>query len=260
MKVLLHGCNGKMGQAMTRVLGDTGDMQVVCGVDAVPDRVRNSYPVYASLKEVKESPDILIDFSHHSCLGGLLEFGMGRKVPLVICTTGFTAEEKQRMAEASKMVPVLCSPNMSLGVNLVLSLVKQAAAVLKDGFDIEIVEKHHNQKVDAPSGTALMIADTINSALGSGMEYEYERHSKTGKRPKNEIGIHSVRGGAIVGEHSVIFAGQGEVIEINHSALSRDVFAYGAVRAAKFLVTRGPGLYSMKDVIEGQNSERSDCS
>ena len=252
MRVLLHGCNGKMGQVMTRTLAGLPDMKVVCGVDTEPDKVRNCYPVYASLKAVEESPDIVIDFSHRTCLDALLEFGQARHVPLVICTTGFNDEERQRMADVSRNVPILNSGNMSLGVNLILSLVRQAAAVLQDGFDVEIVEKHHNQKVDAPSGTALMIADAVRSALDHSMEYVYERHSKTGKRQRNEIGIHSVRGGAIVGEHSVTFAGQGEVVEISHSALSRDVFAHGAIKAAGFLLAKGPGLYSMRDVIEAQ--------
>jgi 4-hydroxy-tetrahydrodipicolinate reductase len=250
MKVLLHGCNGKMGRVMTRILAETPDMEIVCGVDIDPDKAANAYPVYASLAECRETSDMLMDFSHHTTLDGLLAFGISRNMPLVICTTGFTTEEKRRMAEASKKIPVLNSPNMALGVNLLLSLVKQAAEALNDEFDVEIVEKHHNQKVDSPSGTALMIADAINSALDGSMQYVYGRHSKTGKRQKQEIGIHAVRGGAIVGEHDVIFAGQGEVLEINHSVLSRDVFAYGTIRAARFLIGKGPGLYSMKDVIE----------
>jgi len=249
MKVLLHGCNGKMGQVMTRVLAGIPDIEIICGVDVEPGKVQNSYAVYPSLSDAKEVPDIVIDFSHHTSLDGLLAYGIEKRVPLVICTTGFTPEERQKMAEASRLMPILNSPNMSLGVNLVLSLVKEAAAVLGESFDIEIIEKHHNQKLDSPSGTALMIADAVNSTLGNIMEYKYGRHSKVSRRNENEIGIHAVRGGAIVGEHSVIFAGQGEVIEINHSALSRDVFAYGAVRAARFLLEKGPGLYSMADVI-----------
>lgn len=250
MKILLHGCNGRMGRVMTKILSETPDMEVVCGVDIAPDKAQNNYPVYTSLADVKESPNVVIDFSHHSCLDGLLAFGLSRNVPLVICTTGFTPDESQRMVEAARAIPILNSANMSLGVNLVLSLVKQAAALLHDSFDIEIVERHHNQKLDSPSGTALMIADVINSALEGTMQYTFGRHSKTDKRQKNEIGIHAVRGGAIAGEHDVIFAGQGEVIEIKHSALSRDVFAYGAIRAAKFIIGRKPGLYSMKDAIE----------
>lgn len=249
MRVLLHGCNGKMGQVMTRILAQTPDAEIVCGVDVAPDKVKNSYPVYDSLSQVKETPDVVIDFSHHSALDALLDYGMSRKVPLVICTTGFTPDERQRMVQASRIIPILNSANMSLGINLILSLVKQVAPILAESFDIEIIEKHHNQKVDSPSGTALMIADAINSSLGNRLKFTYGRHSKTARREPVELGIHAIRGGAIVGEHTVIFAGQGEVIEITHSAISRDVFAYGALRAARFLVGKAPGLYGMDDVL-----------
>lgn len=268
MRVLLHGCNGKMGQVMTRVIAETPDMEIVSGVDKTAphasgfggDQGVNLYPVYGSLEDATAAAgagfaDILIDFSHHTALDSLLAFGIERNVPLLICTTGFTPEEKARMKEASSRIPILNSANMSLGVNLLLSLVKQAALLLHDTFDIEIIEKHHNQKVDAPSGTALMIADAIGDALddsaGVNAEYVFGRHSKNERRQKNQIGIHAVRGGAIVGEHNVVFAGQGEVVEISHTALSRDVFAYGAVNAARFLARQKPGLYSMKDVILG---------
>lgn len=239
-----------MGQVMTRVLAGEPEMDVVAGVDLDPAKFMNRYPVYASLADVREAVDILIDFSHHTSLGPILEYGLSRKLPLLICTTGFSPEERQRMSDASKELPILNSANMSLGVNLLLSLVKQATTILRDSFDVEIVERHHNQKVDSPSGTALMIAEAIQSSLDSQAELKFGRHSKSEKRTRNEVGVHSVRGGAIVGDHEVIFAGQGEVIEITHSALSRDVFAYGAVRAARFLAGRGPGLYSMADVIE----------
>jgi 4-hydroxy-tetrahydrodipicolinate reductase len=198
---------------------------------------------------VSEEVDVLIDFSNHVCIDDILSFGISKGIPLVICTTGFTGEEKQRMSKAAENIPILNSANMSIGVNLILSLVRQAAAALYGDFDIEIVEKHHNQKADSPSGTALMIADAINESLNNELEYNFGRHSKTEKRGKRELGIHAVRGGAIVGEHDVIFAGGGEVIEINHSALSRDVFAHGALRAARFLADKENGLYSMKDVI-----------
>lgn len=240
-----------MGRVMTRVLSETPDMQVIAGVDVNPGGTTGDCPVYSSLTDVKETPDILIDFSHHSCLEALLAYGLRKHVPLLICTTGFSAEQKRQMAEASRNIPILHSGNMSLGVNLMLSLARQAAAVLHDGFDVEIVEKHHNQKVDSPSGTALMIADAVNSGSDDALEYVYGRRSRTEKRQKAELGIHSIRGGAIVGEHSLIFAGQGEVVEINHTALSRDVFAYGALEAARFLVGKAPAMYSMKDVVEG---------
>lgn len=250
MRVLLHGCNGKMGQVLTRLISNMKDANVVCGVDSDVNKIRNEYPVYSSLSDVKEEVDVLIDFSNHSCIDNILKFGIDKKVPLVICTTGFSLEEKNKMIEASKYIPILNSANMSLGVNLILSLVKQAASVLYKDFDIEIVEKHHNQKLDSPSGTALAIADAINSSLENMFEYKYGRYGKTEKRAKNEIGIHAVRGGAIVGEHDVIFAGAGEIVEISHQALSRDVFGYGAIRAAQFIINKQPGFYSMKDVIE----------
>ncbi len=249
MRILLHGCNGKMGQVITRILRESGNDEIVCGVDLDPSKHNNSYPVYASLEDVVESPDVLIDFSHHTCLGDLLKFGVKRNVPLVICTTGFDEKQKEAMKDAAEKIPVLHAPNMAVGVNLIISLAKQAARALYGDFDIEIVERHHNQKVDAPSGTALAIAEGINSALDGTLSYTHGRHTKTERRKKNELGIHAVRGGAIVGDHSVIFAGLGEVIEINHSAISRDVFAHGALRAARFLRSEGPGLYNMDHVI-----------
>lgn len=249
MKVLLHGCNGRMGQVLTKIISEDSDMTVVCGVDKNPDKIKNPYPVFSSLSEVNLEVQVVIDFSNHTCINDLLKFGIERNVPLVICTTGFTPEEKEAMSEASKTIPLFHSANMSLGVNLVISLVKQAASLLYGDFDIEIIEKHHNQKLDSPSGTALMIADAINSSLDNKMEYNYGRHSKTDKRGKDEIGIHAVRGGSIVGEHDVIFAGAGEIVEVSHTALSRDVFAYGAVKAAKFMIGKKAGLYNMKDLI-----------
>ncbi|WP_446715247.1 4-hydroxy-tetrahydrodipicolinate reductase [Caloramator sp. Dgby_cultured_2] len=236
MKVLLHGCNGKMGQVLTRIISQMEDMKIICGVDREPNKIKNPYPVYDSLSKVQEDVDVLIDFSNHLALDSILEFGLNKNVPLVICTTGFSPEEKEKMKKASEKIPILNSANMSIGINLITNLLKNIAPILYGDFDIEIIEKHHNQKLDSPSGTALMLADAINSSLQNSLEYVYGRHSKTDKRKKEELGIHAIRGGAIVGEHSVIFAGAGEVIEINHSALSRDVFAYGAIRAAKFLV------------------------
>lgn len=250
MKVLLHGCNGRMGQVLAKIISESKDMEVACGVDISVDRYKNPFPVYNNLEDVKEAVDVLIDFSNHLCLPSILEFGKRTNTPLVICTTGFTPEEKESMTEASKSIPVFNSANMSIGINLLISLVKQAAKSLYGEFDIEIIEKHHNMKIDSPSGTALMIADAINEEIDHQGEYVFGRHSKTDKRKQNEIGIHAVRGGSIVGEHQTMFAGPGEIIEINHTALSRDVFAYGAVRAAKFMVGKKTGFYTMKNVLE----------
>ncbi|SEF71212.1 dihydrodipicolinate reductase [Caloramator fervidus] len=249
MRILLHGCNGKMGQVLTRIISQMEDIKVVCGVDKNPEKFNNPYPVYDSLEKVKEKVDVLIDFSNHSALDSILKFGLDNKVPLVICTTGFSKEEKDKIKEASKNIPILNSANMSIGINLITKILNQIAPILYEDFDIEIIEKHHNQKLDSPSGTALMLADAINSSLNNKLEYVYGRHSKTDKRKKQELGIHAIRGGAIVGEHSVIFAGYGEVIEINHTALSRDVFAYGAIKGAKFIIGKEAGLYTMNDVI-----------
>lgn len=250
MKVLLHGCNGRMGQVMVRLIAEASDMEIVCGVDSFPDKYKNNFPVYSKLKEVTEDVDIVIDFSNHSCINELINFGRLRILPLVICTTGFTPGERSLILDASKDIPIFNSSNMSIGVNILISLVKQAARVLSEDFDIEIIEKHHNQKLDAPSGTALMIADAINNTLDNKYDYVYERHSKTQKRSKKEIGIHSIRGGSIVGEHQILFAGGGEVIELNHSALSRDVFGYGAIKAGRFMMDRKPGMYNMDDILK----------
>ncbi len=259
VKILLHGSSGRMGREVSRLIAKNqacgDDVSIVCGVDPTPLETSGTYPLYPSLEEVPKSlkMDIIIDFSHHSAVAALLDFGLSRQIPLVICTSGFTDKEEEMIAKASPKIPVLKSANMSLGINLLLSLVARAAQVLSDDFDIEIVERHHNQKIDSPSGTALMIAKAINTSLGNRMRYVYGRHgreAKVSKRKTDEIGIHALRGGAIVGEHEVIFAGQEEVFEIKHSALSRNVFAHGAIKAAKFLMGRNPGLYNMKDVVE----------
>lgn len=249
MKVLLHGCNGRMGQVMVRLISETSDMEILCGVDSFPEKLKNDFPVYSTLENVKEKVDILIDFSNHSCIRDIIKFGRLKELPLIICTTGFTPEEKSLMIDASTLIPIFNSANMSMGVNILISLVKQAARALSEDFDIEIVEKHHNQKLDSPSGTALMIADAINNTLDEEYNYVYGRHSKTEKRSKKEIGIHAIRGGSIVGEHQVLFAGGGEVVEVNHSALSRDVFGYGAIAAGRFMINKKPGMYNMDDVL-----------
>jgi 4-hydroxy-tetrahydrodipicolinate reductase len=250
MNILLHGCNGRMGQVITKLAGGRTDLKITCGVDSYASKLNNPYPVYNNIRDIKESVDVLIDFSNHNTISDLLEFGIKHKISLVLCTTGYTPYEKQSISDASLIIPIFNSGNMSLGINLLLSLAKQAAAKLYGDFDIEIIEKHHNQKLDAPSGTALMIADAITSATSEDLNYSYERHSKMEKRNKNEIGIHSLRGGSIIGEHNVVFAGASEVIEISHSAISRDVFGVGALRAAQFIMGKPAGLYNMQNLIE----------
>jgi len=251
IKILMSGCNGKMGQVISRVADQYDDLKIVAGYDLY-DANKNPYPVFGDLRSCNIAVDVVIDFSNPDALDNILWFCTDKKVPLVLATTGLSRNQKKLLEAASKQIPIFFSANMSLGVNLLMDLVKKAAKVLEGSFDIEIVEKHHNQKIDAPSGTALAIADAINSVLEQEQEYIYDRHSKRNKRSKNEIGIHAVRGGTIVGEHSVIFAGNDEIIEINHTALSKDIFAIGALRAAKFIYNKKPGMYSMEDLISSE--------
>lgn len=248
ISVLMSGCNGKMGQVISRLAGQYEDIKIAAGFD-INDSTKNSYPVFTDLNKCNVKLDVIIDFSNPDALDNVLKFAMQRKLPLVMATTGLSLAQKKLLESASREIPVFFSANMSLGVNLLMDLVKKAAKVLESNFDIEIVEKHHNQKLDSPSGTALAIADAINSVLEQKQEYIFDRHSRRKKRSKSEIGIHAVRGGTIVGDHSVIFAGSDEIIEINHSAMSKDIFGVGALRAAKFLHDKKPGMYSMSDLI-----------
>lgn len=249
IRILLNGCNGKMGQAVTRSCMFNEKLMIVAGVDAIITTDK-SYPAYTDPNRVKEDVDIIIDFSHPSALEGILNYAIEKSLPIVIATTGHSEAQKELIINASKLIPVLLSANMSLGINLMLELVKRATKMLHGSFDIEIIEKHHNQKIDSPSGTALTIADNINSALpGNEMKYVYDRHSSMQKRTRDEIGIHSIRGGTIAGEHTVIFAGNDEMIEIKHTAVSKDLFAEGATKAAVFLYGKAPGFYKMQDIF-----------
>lgn len=248
IKIIMNGCNGKMGQVITRLVAETENCEIICGIDINTD-IKNTYPVYKTLTDFDGKADVIIDFSHPSTLTSVLDYAKSTKTPAIICTTGLSAEQKAEIGSAASEVAMFFSANMSLGVNVLVDLVKKATRVLEDNFDIEIIEKHHNQKIDAPSGTALTIADAIAETLTKEAEYVYDRHSVRKKRSKNEIGIHSMRGGSIVGEHSVIFAGQDEVIEIKHQATSKEVFAVGAVKAAKFLAGKPAGMYDMNDLI-----------
>ncbi|MCD7821010.1 MAG: 4-hydroxy-tetrahydrodipicolinate reductase [Clostridiales bacterium] len=248
LKIIISGCNGKMGQVVESICGADADIEVVAGFDV--NQATRPYPVYVSPANFTGEADAVIDFSSPKALDGLLAFCLERKVPAVLATTGYSEEQLAQIDEAAKAIPVFRSGNMSLGINVLLELVKKAAAILGDSVDIEVVEQHHNRKVDAPSGTALMIADAAASALDYDVEYTCDRHERRAPRPKNEIGISSVRGGTIVGVHEVIFAGRDEVIEIKHTAMSREIFANGAVRAAKFLARQqAPGLYNMENLV-----------
>ena len=247
INILLSGCNGKMGKTITECAKNFGDIQIVCGTDV--NTTSGEYPVYNSPADVTEKVDVIIDFSHPSALKGILDYAVKTNTPAVICTTGLDEIQKKEITDASENVAIFFSANMSLGVNLIAELARKATAVLGGQFDIEIVEAHHNQKIDAPSGTALMLADEISEEFENAPRYEFDRHSKRMKRTKNEIGLHAVRGGTIVGEHEIIFAGQDEVIKISHSAMSKQIFANGSLNAAVFMAGKEPGMYSMKDIV-----------
>lgn len=252
VKIIMHGCNGHMGQVISGLVAQDPDAEIVAGID-VADQGKNSYPVYTNMKECQVEADALIDFSSAKATDALLDYCAERKLPVVLCTTGLSEEQLAKVEETAKKVAVLKSANMSLGINTLMKLIQDAAKVLATaGFDMEIVEKHHNQKLDAPSGTALALADSMNEALNEKYAYVYDRSRERKKREKYEIGISAVRGGNIVGEHEVIFAGQDEVIEFKHTAYSKAVFAKGAVQAAKFLAGKPAGFYDMSDVIQAQ--------
>ena len=246
----MHGCNGKMGQVITGIIAADEDIEIVAGVD-VSDHIKtNTYPVFDSIEKCDVKADVIIDFASAKAIDGLLDYCEAKQIPCVLCTTGLSAEQLAHVEETAKKTAILKSANMSLGINMLLKLLKEATGILAPaGFDIEIVEKHHNQKVDAPSGTALALADSINEELNNEYEYVYDRSARREKRPQKEIGISAVRGGTIVGDHDVIFAGTDEVITFSHTAYSKAVFAKGAVQAAKFLKGKPAGHYEMSDVI-----------
>lgn len=248
----MRGCNGRMGQIISGIAADDDSVEIVAGVD-ITGQGQNAYPVFANLKDCDVEADVVIDFSNASVVQEMIELMetcMQKGLPIVLCTTGLNEEQLLAVNEASKQVAVLRSANMSLGINVLLKLLKEAAGVLAPaGFDIEIVEKHHNQKLDAPSGTALALADSINAEMDGAYEYVYDRSQVRQKREKKEIGISAVRGGTIVGDHDVIFAGADEVITFSHRAYSKAVFGKGALEAAKFLAGKPAGMYDMSDVI-----------
>lgn len=249
VKVILHGCNGKMGQVINGICAEDSSIEIVAGID-VYDGIDNPYPVFKQITDCQTPADVIVDFSNAKAVDALLDYSIQKRIPVVLCTTGLSEIQLAKVQKTSEQIAILKSANMSLGINTLLDLLKKAVQVLAPaGFDMEIVEKHHNQKLDAPSGTALALADCMNDALEQSYEYKYDRSKQRQKRAKNEIGIASVRGGNIVGEHEVIFAGTDEVITFRHTAHSKAVFAKGAVEAAKFLAGKKAGVYDMADVI-----------
>ena len=245
LRVIISGYSGSMGKVLTKCANEDSELEIVCG--SSKDDLDVPFKTYHKMCEVEELADVIIDFSHHSTIDDTLSYAIKTKTPIVIATTGFNEEELEKIKKASNIIPIFHSSNMSLGVNVLVKLVKEAAKSL-NGFDIEIIEKHHNKKLDAPSGTAVMIANGVKEVLPDS-EYIYGRHGRSDKRSSNEIGIHAIRGGTIVGEHTTIFAGHDEVVEIKHSAQSKDIFAKGAIAAAKFLVKQEAGYYNMNNML-----------
>lgn len=249
VRAIMHGCNGRMGRVITGLVKEDEAIEIVAGVDTYTG-VANDYPVFEQIWACDVEADVVIDFSNAGAADALLDYCAAKKLPVVLCSTGFSEEQLKKVEESAKETAVLKSANMSMGINLLLKLLKDAAKVLAPaGYDMEIVEKHHNQKLDAPSGTAIAIADSINEALEEPYGYTYDRSQGRRKRSRTEIGISAVRGGTIVGEHEVLFAGVDEVIEFKHTAYSRSVFAKGAIEAAKYLSGKPAGRYDMSDVI-----------
>lgn len=250
IRMILHGCSGAMGQTVTGMAAEDKGIEIVAGID-LNTADEKGYPVFPSFNECGLLADVIVDFASAKAVDGLLKYSAETGTPVVLCTTGLSAEQLEAVKRTSASAPVLRSANMSLGVNLLLKLVQDAARVLAgSGFDIEIVEKHHNQKMDAPSGTAIALADSVNAAMDKAYEYTCDRSGRREKRRPAEIGISSVRGGSIVGEHEVIFAGKDEVVTFSHTAYSKAIFAKGALEAAKFLAGKQPGLYTMEDVVQ----------
>ena len=248
VRMIMHGCNGAMGRVITQLAAEDAELEIVAGID-VTEGADLGYPVFHSLDACTVPADVVVDFASAKAVDGLLDYCEAKGLPLVLCTTGLSEEQIARVSEASKKTAVLRSANMSLGVNLLMKLVQDARVLAGSGFDIEIVEKHHRRKKDAPSGTALALADSINEAMDQAYHYTYDRSGRSEARDPEEIGISAVRGGTIVGEHDVIFAGTDEVITFTHTAYSRAIFAKGALAAAKFLAGKKPGLYGMADVV-----------
>lgn len=252
IKVIMNGCNGHMGRVICDIVKNDNDAQIVAGVDVVASNA--PFPTFLDINDCDMPADVIIDFSTASAVPEVINYAVSKKIPVVICTTGLSDETIKLMSDAAQVIPVFRSANMSLGINLLASILKKYANVLYEaGFDVEIVERHHNQKIDAPSGTALLLGDAVNESCGNELEYVYDRSQVREKRARNQLGYSAVRGGTIVGDHEVIFAGKDEVIEFTHSAYSKEVFAVGAVKAAKFVAGKAPGKYDMQDVMSEIN-------
>lgn len=251
LKIALSGCNGRMGQAITKLCKNYDNVELVAGFDLYTEKL-STYPVYAHPYEYTGEADVIVDFSNPMALPDLLKYAEEKKIPVVLATTGYSDADVAAIKAASEKVAIFKSANMSLGINVVAKLLKTAAAILGNGYDVEIIERHHNQKLDAPSGTAYILGDAVKEGLPYEAEYVYDRHERHEKRAKTEIGMHAIRGGTIVGEHEVIFAGTDEIIEFKHTALSREVFANGAIRAAIFMNGKEKGMYSMTDLVEAE--------
>ncbi|MDF2533336.1 MAG: 4-hydroxy-tetrahydrodipicolinate reductase [Clostridia bacterium] len=250
INILMSGCNGKMGQVITKLAANFDNIIIAAGISRQSDKISNSYPVYTDYKDIKEKIDVVIDFSNPEAIPELLEFCKTNETALVLATTGLSPDDYQKVKQTAEIVPVFMSANMSLGINVLIELATTAASKLGFGYDIEILEKHHNEKKDAPSGTALMIANEINEQLDHTMDFVYDRSQTREKRKNSEIGISAIRGGTIPGEHSVFFAGKDEIVEIKHTALSRDIFGMGALKAAVYVADKKSGLYDMKSMLK----------
>ena len=246
IRVLINGCNGKMGKVLANEIKKVPDIETLCGVD-IYDTGDNEFPVFKNVKEIHDLPDVIIDFSVPEASLNILNFAKEKKIPIVIATTGFSDIQEKKILDISKEIPIFKSANMSYEINLMSKLVSELSLKLEND-DIEIVETHHNRKIDAPSGTAIFLANRINNAKNNSMHYVYDRQQKKQKREKTEIGIHSIRGGNEYGKHQVIFFGENESLEITHNVLSRAVFASGAIKAAFFIESKDSGMYSMDNI------------
>ncbi len=248
-RIILSGCNGRMGQVLQKLISENSELTVVAGIDHIPTQ-HADFPVYATAQEVTEAADVIIDFSHYTAVPNLIAFATAANIPAVVATTGLEDAEKKLLQEASETIPVFYSANMSLGINVLIKAIQAITPALESDFNIEIIEKHHNQKKDAPSGTALLLADSVNDVCATKKEYIYGRSGNDNENKLSELGIHAVRGGTIPGEHTVIYAGADEIIELQHTALSRDIFANGALKAGIFLADQPAGFYSMSDLLD----------